>query len=49
MAAETGLMLPETLNSTLDCVPDGKSKVEMPVLVVTASETAMGDDPPSST
>ena len=47
--AVTGLMLPATLKSTLDWVPAGKTKLEMPDRVVTASETAMGAWPPSTT
>ena len=47
--AVTGLLLPATLKSRLDCVPAGKSKLEMPDRVVTASETAMGAGPPSTT
>ncbi len=48
LAAVTGLALPATLKSTLDAVPDGKSKLEMPVRVVTASETEMGVGPSST-
>ena len=49
LAAVTGLMLPATLNSTLDSVPDGKVKLEIPDRVVTASDTEIGACCPSTT
>ena len=44
-----GLLLSATLKSTLDAVPAGKSKLEMPDRVVTARDTEMGDWPPQPT
>ena len=43
--ALTGLMLPETLNKRLACWLAGKVKLEIPLLVVTASEVAMPAGP----
>ena len=34
--------------STLDAVPEGKAKLEMPLWVVTASDTEMGVGPSST-
>ena len=48
MEAVTGFALPATLKSRFDEVPDGKSKLEMPLWLVTASETEMGDGPSST-
>jgi len=42
-------MLSATLNRTFDAVPGGKSKLEMPERVVTASDTEMGACCPSTT
>ena len=47
--AVTGLLLSDTLNNTLDSVPDGKAKRDIPERVVTASVTEMGAGSPSCT
>ena len=49
LAAVTGLLLSATLKRTLDSVPAGKAKLEIPERVVTASDTEIGACCPSST
>ena len=41
LEADTGFALSATLKRMLDCVPDGKANLAMPVRVVTASATAI--------